>query len=211
MKKNILFLILTYFVLGFSNCELSAQVTTSNNTGNPKNWTDKQVSTWFNQKEWLGKTELRVGPFLNKKEFAIQYFKHKDWWDKAFDFLKLEDLSAISVGVHELDSQNVFVKVTEYYTKNPEKILFEAHRNYSDIQYVISGAENIQMAKSESATLKVSYNTAKDIEFYQAKVNQNLLAKPGTCFIIFPNELHRPSIMVADSVWVKKIVIKVRN
>lgn len=211
MKKNVLFLLITYFILGFSNYELNAQGTVPNNTSNPEKWTDSQISAWFNQKEWLGKTELTVDPSINRKEFAIRYFKNKEHWDVALKFLKQEDLSKISVGTHELDHLDVFVKVTEYYSKNPEKVLFEAHRNYSDIQYVISGAENIQLAKSESATLKVPYDQAKDIEFYQAKVNQNLLAKPGTCFIIFPNELHRPSIMVKDSVWVKKIVIKVKN
>ncbi len=211
MKENVLFLLIAYFILGFSNYELNAQVTAPNNTDNPEKWTDKQVSTWFNQKEWLGKTNLKIDLSINKKEFAVQYFKNKERWNKAINFLKQEDLSKISVGTHELDHQDVFVKVTEYYSKNPEKILFEAHRNYSDIQYVISGAENIQLAKSESAILKVPYDTVKDIEFYQAKINQNLLAKPGTCFIIFPNELHRPSIMVEDSVWVKKIVIKIKN
>lgn len=211
MKKNVLFLLIAYFILGFSNHELNAQGTVPNNTSNPEKWTDKQISGWFNQKQWLGKTELKVDPSINKKEFAIRYYKNKERWDLALKFLKQEDLSKISVGTHELDHLNVFVKVTEYYSKNPEKVLFEAHRNYSDIQYVISGVENIQLAKSESATLKVPYDKAKDSEFYQTKVNQNLLAKPGTCFIIFPNELHRPSIMVKDSVWVKKIVIKVKN
>jgi beta-galactosidase beta subunit len=76
---------------------------------------------------------------LNKKEFAIQYNKNKDRWDKAFNFLKHEDLSALRVGTHELDRMNVFVKVTEYFSKNPEKVLFEVHRNYSDNQYIISG------------------------------------------------------------------------
>ena len=211
MKKNVLFLLVAYSVLCFSNYELNAQSNVPNNLGNPEKWTDKQVSTWFNQKEWLGKTELIVDPSINKKEFAIQYFKNKERWDRALNYLKQEDLNKISIGTHELDHLDVFVKVTEYYSKNQEKVLFEAHKNYSDIQYVISGVENIQLAKSESATLKVPYDQAKDIEFYQAKVNQNLLAKPGTCFIIFPNELHRPSIMVKDSVWVKKIVIKVKN
>lgn len=211
MKKNVLFLLITYFILGFSNYELNAQSTVPNNTSNPEKWTDNQVSGWFNKKEWLGKTKLIVDPSINRKEFAIQYFKNKERWDVALKFLKQVDLSKISVGTHELDHLDVFVKVTEYFSKNPEKVLFEAHKNYSDIQYVISGVENIQLAKSESATLKVPYDQAKDSEFYQAKVNQNLIAKPGTCFIIFPNELHRPSIMVKDSVWVKKIVIKVKN
>ncbi len=183
----------------------------TNNSSNPEKWSDKQVSTWFNQKEWLGQTELQVDSSLNKREFAVQYIKNKERWDRAFNFLKHEDLAATSVGTHELDSQNVFVKVTEYYTKDPAMVLFEAHRNYSDIQYVISGTEFIQLAPTASVTSKIPYDSAKDIEFFEAKDIKSLPAKPGTFFIIFPTEVHRPSIMDNDSIWVKKIVIKVRN
>src|SRR5665647_618757 len=119
MKKNVLFLLITYFILGFSNYELNAQGTVPNNTSNPEKWTDSQISAWFNQKEWLGKTELTVDPSINRKEFAIRYFKNKEHWDVALKFLKQEDLSKISVGTHELDHLDVFVKVTEYYSKNP--------------------------------------------------------------------------------------------
>ncbi|MBK6814767.1 MAG: hypothetical protein IPG82_04775 [Saprospiraceae bacterium] len=55
---------------------------------NPEQWTDEQVATWFNQKEWLGQTALQVDSSLDKREFAIQYHKYKDRWDKAFDFFK---------------------------------------------------------------------------------------------------------------------------
>lgn len=183
---------------------------TSNNS-NPEKWSDDQVSKWFSQRTWLGSTELQVDSSLNKREFAIRYYNNKENWDRAFNFLKNEDLVALKVGNYELDSQKVFVRVTEYYTKDPAKVLFEAHRNYSDIQYVTSGTEYIEMAPSSDARLVVPYDERKDIEFFEVKGNIRLTANPGTCFIIFPNELHRPSIMVDDSVMVKKIVIKVMN
>lgn len=184
----------------------------STDTANsPEKWSDDQASEWFYKKEWLGETALQVDTSLNKKEFAIHYLGHKEWWDKAFDFIKNEDLSGLSVGVHELDSQDVFVKVTEYYSKDPEKVFFEAHKDYSDIQYVISGEEYIELAPVSTAIIKTPYDAEKDIIFYEAKASQSLIGRPGTFFIIFPNEVHRPGIMIGDSVHVKKIVIKVRN
>lgn len=185
--------------------------TSNHNAGNPDKWSKKQVSEWFDQKEWLGQTELQPDSSFDKKEFAIRYHKNKAWWDKAFNFLKNEDLSAISVGIHELDSQNVFVKVTEYNSKNSEEVPFEAHKDYSDIQYVVLGTEYIERADLSGALLKTPYNAEKDIVFYEAKESRIHLGKPGIFFIIFPNKLHRSGIKVEESVWVKKIVIKVSN
>lgn len=181
------------------------------NKNTPEKWSDEQATSWFNKKEWLGETNLQPDSTLNKKEFAIAYYKNKTWWDLAFNFLKNEDFSSLSVGVHELDSQNVFVKVTEYYTKDPARVLFEAHRDYADIQYVISGSEYIDLTSNEKAAKRIDYDAAKDIEFFEAEPTQRLLGKPGTFFIIPPNVIHRPSIMIDDSIMVKKIVIKVRD
>jgi len=183
----------------------------NSNLKNPEKWSKEQASEWFNKRDWLGQTTLVPDTSFDKKEFAVRYFKNKEWWDKAFNFLKNEDLSALTVGVHELDSQNVFVKVTEYNSKNREEVAFEAHKEYSDIQYVVSGTEYIEMAELARATLKTPYNTAKDIVFYDAKETETHIGKPGVFFLIFPEKLHRSGIKVSDIGPVKKIVIKVRN
>ncbi|MBK5261761.1 MAG: YhcH/YjgK/YiaL family protein [Peptostreptococcaceae bacterium] len=158
----------------------------------------------------MGQTELQADPSFDQREFAIQYNKNKARWDKAFDFLKHEDLSSLTVGVHELDGQNVFVKVTEYDSKNREDVLFEAHRDYTDIHYIVTGVD-IERAALADAIIKTPYNAEKDIVFYEAKENQTLLGKRGTFFIIFSNDPHRSGIKVDKSVWVKKIVVKIKN
>lgn len=202
---------LNTLILNFVLITFMVGCTSNSNDRTPEKWTKDQVSEWFGQQEWLGQTELQADSSFNKKEFAIRYHKNKESWDKVFNFLKHEDLSAISVGVHELDSQKVFVKVTEYNSKNPEEVPFEAHKDYTDIQYVVSGAEFIEYAVLSTASLKTPYDAVKDIVFYEAEASQILLAKPGTFFIIFPNKLHRSGIKVDESIWIKKIVIKVRN
>lgn len=204
MKTNIL-LLTGFFVIFNLGC------TSKNNLKDPEKWSEKQVSDWFNQKEWLGETDLLYNTSFDKKEFAVRYLKNKEWWDKALNFLKHENLDSLSIGTHELDSQNVFVRVTEYNSKNREDVQFEAHKDYSDIQYVVSGAEYIEIARLSNAVLKIPYDEGKDIVFYEAEPSESDIAKPGTFFIILPNELHRSGIKVEESIPVKKIVIKVRN
>lgn len=203
MKINTLIIasLLVIFIMG---------CTSNNNIRSPEKWSKEQVSEWIDKKEWLGPTELQPDSAFDKKEFAIRYQKNKAWWDKAFNFLKHEDLSSLSVGVHELVGKDVFVKVTEYNTKTPEEVPFEAHKDYADIQYVVSGTEYIEWANLPAASVKTPYDAVKDIEFYDAKESKIATGKPGTFFIILPNELHRSGINVEESVSVKKIVIKVR-
>lgn len=182
----------------------------TNCINNPNKWSSEQISKWFDQKAWLGKTELQCGSSFDKNEFFILYHKNKARWDLAFDFLKHADLSSLTVGVHELDGLNAFVKVTEYNTQSPNRVLFEKHEKYADIHYVVSGSENIQLAALAGATLKKPYDAEKDISFYNATENQTFLGIPGTFFIILPNELHRPGMNVKESIGVKKIVVKIK-
>jgi YhcH/YjgK/YiaL family protein len=178
---------------------------------NPENWTDRQVSEWFDKKDWLGQTALQPDSSIDKKEFAIQYNRNKERWDKAFHYIKDKDLSALSVGEYELDNQKVLVIVSEYNSKSPEVALFEEHEDYIDIHYVVSGSEYIELGDQSTAKLKKPYDEEKDIAFYEAKEKKILLAKPGIFFIIFPGELHKPGIKVEESNPVKKILIKIRK
>lgn len=126
---------------------------------------------------------------VDAKAFAVRYHQNKDRWDKAFTFLKEADLSLFEVGIHELDGKNVFAIVSEYDSKNPEDAQYEAHKNYTDIQYVVSGTEYIGLTDLSSTSVKTPYDEEKDIAFYHVEGGKNLLAKPGV-FLSFSPRMH---------------------
>lgn len=197
--------------IAFILAVLAVGCKSTNNIRTPENWSKKQASEWFNKKEWLGQSKLQPDPAFDKKTFAIAYYKNKALWDKAFNFLKNEDLSSLNVGTHEIDGKNVFVKVTEYNSKAPEDVLFEAHKDYADIHCVVSGKEYLEWASPSKAIVKTLYDPIKDIVFYEAKGNQIAVVESGTFYFVFSDELHRSGIKVGESVWVKKIVVKIKN
>ena len=45
--------------------------------------------------EWLNGWNVTPDASINKKEFAVYYFKNKERWDKAFAFLKDNDLTKL--------------------------------------------------------------------------------------------------------------------
>lgn len=204
MKRNIV--LLSPLLLLFTTIAALAQQEI-----HPEKWTAKQASNWFTRGKWHQKIKLRPDPSINAKEFAVRYFKNKNLWDMAFAFLRDSDLKKLTLGVHELKGKDLFVKVTNYKTREPGYADFETHTKYTDLHTVVSGVEYIQVSARASSTIKTPYNDERDIEFYTVTNSRNLLSKPGKFFLIFPDDLHKQGVKVDTGLTVRKIVIKVKN
>ncbi len=177
----------------------------------PAKWSQEKIDKWFEKGEWLNGWNVTPDPSINKKEFVISYFKNKERWDKAFAFLKNNDLATLALKRYDIDDNNLYATVSEYTTKNEENANFEAHKKYIDIQYVINGKEIINIAPL--STLKeviTPYDEAKDIEFLTVDKVVNYKADPGRFFIFFPDDAHRPGIKDGENSQVRKIVIKLK-
>ncbi len=146
---------------------------------------------------------------INFKKVSDHYKHFPERWNIAFNFLQNNDLTALPPGRTDL-SNDVYVAVSEYTTKNPEDALFESHREYIDLQYIISGKEYIGLTGDTAIPVKTEYDAKKDIAFYNFDGGKMLLATPERYFIFFPEDLHRPCVKVDDQSVVKKIVIKIK-
>jgi len=172
-------------------------------------WTEKSAAKWVHKGKWKNGLNLKVHPSVNNVMFAEQYAKNKGAWDKAFAFLRDSDLSALTVGKHVIDGDNVYALVTEAPSKEFDKSAWESHKNYIDLQHVITGEEKIGEAPVATATVTKPYDAAKDLANY-ATEGKFYLATPDIFFLFFPGEAHRPNIKVAGYDVVKKVVVKIR-
>lgn len=177
--------------------------------GDAKTLTPDQVNQWFQKKEWLNGLTLQPHETINKAELARQYHLNKVYWDKAFAYLKDNDLKTLPNGRFPIDSENVFVFVSENPTKDKDSTQWESHKNYVDLHYVVSGEELIGDYPITKLTLTSPYDASKDIAHYSGE-GKIYPAKPGTFFIFFPADGHRPTISPGGNKPDKKIVIKVR-
>ena len=124
----------------------------------------------------------------------------------------LHDLNpGVEVGVHEL-TPRVKAIVSEYTTKHENEYGYEAHRQYIDIQYIISGLEKICFLPIEYLKETKGYNKEIDAAFYkEADMKpQELILGNGYFAIFFPQDGHMPQLCVENPEPVKKVVIKVR-
>jgi YhcH/YjgK/YiaL family protein len=62
----------------------------------------------------------------------------------------------------EIEGSDIYVNVSEYKTHELNNSLWEAHRKYADIHYVIDGTEQIACAPSDAMTVTQEYSDATD-------------------------------------------------
>jgi len=199
MKKIFLVASLLFSLIALS---LSAQ---SQN----RQWTERKAKKWFMKKEYLNGLKAVPHAAINKLEFARQYHLNKAIWDKAFAFLKDTNLLTLKNGRQNIDGDNVYAIVSEAPSKDYDKTAFESHKNYIDLQYVITGEENMGRTPVESLKVDKAYNERADIAYYTGDGKIYTVAQ-NSFLLFFPGEAHRPNITPGGNKVVKKVVIKIR-
>lgn len=125
---------------------------------------------------------------------------------EGLNYLASTDFTKVEDGRHDL-TDYLYANIQTYQTK--EDALFEAHRDYIDIQYIISGEEKIGVTDYSSCTEAIAYDKEKDIEFLNGEGEYYLL-KEGEYMILYPQDAHKPSISLNNQSTVRKVVVKVR-
>jgi len=118
----------------------------------------------------------------------------------------------IEKGVYEL-SLRVKAIVSDYTTKEVNENGYEAHRDYIDIQYLISGEEKICCLPLEYLKETKAYNKVIDAAFFkEADIKpQEMVVGNGYFSILFPQDGHMPGLNIKSvPVRVKKVVLKVK-
>lgn len=115
-------------------------------------------------------------------------------------------------GRYELDGDKLFAMIQEYETKDREECLYESHRLYGDIQYLVSGQEMIYAASVKGLKLVEDRTPDSDILFYAGeKEEAALMLKPGMFAIFLPQDGHMPCCRCDGAQSVRKIVFKFRK
>ena len=128
----------------------------------------------------------------------------------AFDFIKKAVKEKLPIGKYELMGSSLYAMVQEYDTKSAEGALYEAHKRYIDLQYVVSGEEIIDVLNIADTTLVTDYVEADDYALYSAKRRGvRLVMKDGDFAIFYPEDTHMPGLLSDKVSSVKKIVVKI--
>tara|TARA_A100000171_G_scaffold52224_1_gene69645 strand:- start:33140 stop:33592 length:453 start_codon:yes stop_codon:yes gene_type:complete len=126
----------------------------------------------------------------------------------VYQFLKEKDLQELAEDTYEIDGKDCFAIVMSYTTKPKADGFSEAHFNYIDIQYIISGAEKIGTAiLKEQQPFEV--NEEKDYAFYKCNT-EDFMLKEGFFTVFFPQDIHQTGILIDTPATIKKVVFKLK-
>ncbi len=131
---------------------------------------------------------------------------------RAIDFLRQARGQELPDGRVELDGSKVFALVQSYQTVPPgDGVLFEAHRDYIDVQYVARGRELMGWAPAEELARRVQYDPGKDAWLAALPASEATFVRlePGFMAVLYPADAHAPRVAAGLPTDVKKIVIKV--
>jgi YhcH/YjgK/YiaL family protein len=106
----------------------------------------------------------------------------------------------------------LFAKTLREDTGRGEDLKWETHREYIDLQYIVSGGEVIEWAPAAKLTAEVAYDEKTDCQFYAPTAADVLLRmQDGLFTILFPADGHKP--LVADGLnhHVHKVVAKIHK
>ena len=170
----------------------------------------KQVTKWYKKGEWLNGSQLKPHAATNQQAFAKEYFGNKALWDKTFAWLKTNDLNSLAPGRYVIEEGNSTATVSEAVAPELDKVRWEFHKNFNDIQYIVKGKARMGYEPMSKATVTEPLDPKRDVGFGTVE-GELYAAEPGTFFIFTPDDLHRPGIKAEGyDEPVKKIVIKVR-
>jgi len=131
---------------------------------------------------------------------------------EAYAFMCGFDAKNMADGRYELEN-GVYANVSTYTTRYRSESVYEAHRLYTDIQWIISGRELIATEPLETMhryACTKQYDEQSDAELYENNhEGVDHLMEAGS-YIVFPPEIaHMPNVCVDAPSVVRKVVVKV--
>jgi YhcH/YjgK/YiaL family protein len=147
--------------------------------------------------------------YFDSKEYA-DIKKSHPMFEKAFDAAEKLLLTDPADGRYDVEGDDVYIAVSTYETKplNGDR-RFEAHREYIDIQLLLSGRELIGFAPMSA--LEVTDEYRPDYELYgMVDIFDKVMLEKGKFAVIYPGEPHAPGLAADKPEQVRKMVIKVR-
>lgn len=131
--------------------------------------------------------------------------------EEAVSYLKKQDLAALEVGTYQVNDDFYFM-IQEYETKAHENCRLETHDRYADIQWIISGEEEIDTVSRTGLEVDEAYDEKRDVAFWKEpkEMCQSILPT-GSYAVLPPSIAHKPQMRAGEEAChVKKCVAKVK-
>jgi len=150
-------------------------------------------------------------------EYIIQQYNQKDALVEksiseriyeAVEYISNLNHTCLNVGKYVVNDYFYYI-VQEYETLDEEKSVWESHRQFIDIQWLVSGREMLYITDIQHLHTLDGYDVERDVIHYKKTSYQSsVILVPGSCVILLPKDAHRSAMLHGEKCVVKKIVGK---
>lgn len=149
---------------------------------------------------------------FDKMENISDYFEELPLLRKVDEFIARFNNKKLADGTYEIDGKSVFAMVQSYRTKQQtQEMMFEAHKKYIDLQYIVNGIEKIRWARLDTLDMvEEKYSSGGDIAFYEGDAMFDFTLTKGAFLLLYPEDAHLPGLSAQKDINVRKIVFKIQ-
>lgn len=149
---------------------------------------------------------------IDKADNLLQYKDEYPVFEKIYEFIENHKKEHFAPGTYHIDGEHLFASIAQYRTDAEKEAVFEAHRKYADLQYIVNGMEKIGWAPLpdiEENLVKEEYSKGGDIAFYSGKSKFDFVLTKGSFLFLLPEDAHAPCLCADKECNVEKIVFKI--
>jgi len=128
----------------------------------------------------------------------------------AIAYLKNNDFLKMDTGIYKIDGDKIYAQVFDATTGSLDEKRPEVHEKFIDVQFLANGEEKIGFLPDTGKFEIDERIDERDLIFYKKVENESFIyATPGCYSVFFPNDIHRPAVMVNQPLTIRKVVIKI--
>lgn len=142
---------------------------------------------------------------------CLRYTSVHPLFEDAFKLLGKMKATPFTAGKQAICGENLYSVGLEYDTKDPEDVVFEAHKKYIDVMLILEGQEEIGYLPMEQVDeVEKPYDESIDAQLTPVCTDASWIrAIPGDVIIFFPEDFHAPGANCGEASHIKKIIMKV--
>ncbi len=95
-------------------------------------------------------------------------------------------------------------------SKDEADCVYEAHRKYIDLHYIVEGSELIRTADPDFLEPLGAYDPEKDIRFFSGSAFGSYVLNSGDFMVCYPSDAHKVAIAPKEPSEIRKIVVKIK-
>lgn len=144
---------------------------------------------------------------LNGKVTGVEEIQ--DSIKKCLDFIQNNDMNKIEKGIHLIEDKDLYVNIAAYRTKDEGDCIWEAHRQYLDLHYMIHGEEKIKIGNLSDMKV-LQYVEEQDYLSVEGSDYTEIILKQDGLLLLYPEDVHKTAISNNNIEMIKKAIFKIR-